>query len=297
MLLVELCADFVASNPSIRSPHTQRLLLTSIGHFGRFLKRSAAVRDFTDKRLAGYVQHRRELGKADATIEREAAKLMTLWRYAASRGLCAPPTIRLAKARIDTPVAFLRGEVCRLFRAAKNYDSPIRGVPGRLVLTALLCVIWDTAERIGALCEVDRADINLDGCWITIRSRKNGGRTMVRKLRRSTAKAVGALLANNSHRKPFGYVHRGTLYYHLKRLLVKAGLPADRRHKFHCLRKSHASYLHAAGGDARESLDHCSEEITRARYYDLRITRPRDAIRFLFDPLSPFSRLLAWLGW
>jgi integrase len=169
-------------------------------------------------------------------------------------------------------------------------------VPGNLVLTALLAVIWNTGERIGALCEVKRSDIDLRGRWVTITSRKNSGRTLVRRLSRSTIRELRRLLDASPHVKPFGYVHRGSLYHHLKKLLAEAGLPADRRHKFHCLRRSHASYLHAAGGDARESLDHADEKTTRDHYYDRRITRARDAIHWLFDPLGLWSRLLAAFG-
>lgn len=296
MLLQELCDDYLSTNPAIRSPHTERLILTSAKHFARHLGRTPLVADLTDRELVAYVKHRRSLGRAEATIEREAAKLMSVWRYAAHRQLVAPPLIHLRKAKVDTPVAFLRWEVRKLFRAAARYPSPIAGVPGHLVLVALLAVIWDTAERIGALCEVTRADIDCDGRWITIRSRKNGGRTLIRPLRRTTARALRELLAANPAKKPFGFVHRGSLYHHLDKVLALAGLPQTRRHKFHCLRRSHASYLHAAGGDARESLDHADEQTTRTRYYDPRVAGPANVLRFLFDPLSWYDRLMAWLG-
>lgn len=296
MLLAELCADYLAGNPSIRSPHTERLLRTSVAHFGRFLERCPFANDLTDKRLTAYIRHRQRLGMAAATVEREAAKLLTLARYGAARGLLELPLLRIEKAPPAVPIAFLRGEVRQLFRAASGYRATIGGVPGNLVLVALLSVIWDTAERIGALCEVHRSEIDLRGRWITITSRKNSGRTLVRRLSRSTVRELRKLLAASTNDKPFGFVHRGSLYHHLAKVLESAGLPADRRHKFHCLRRSHASYLHAAGGDARESLDHADEKTTRDHYFDPRITGMKNAISRLFHPFGWWDRLLSALG-
>jgi integrase len=301
MILRLLIAEYLSENPNVKSIHTERLLETSAKHFGSFLGREPEVADLTDKGVTGFIRYRQKLGRAPATVEREAAKLLTLWRYAACCGFVAPPRMRVEKAPPAEPIAFLKWEVRRLFRAAARYRSPIAGVDGAVMLVALLSVCFDTAERIGALCEVDRADIQIVagwlsvGGWITIRSRKNGGRTIVRKLRGSTARALRKHLAGCPHKKPFGFVHRGTLYYHLARLLKQAGLPESRRHKFHCLRRSHASYLHAAGGNAQESLDHADASTTRRHYFDSRITRTQHAIDRLFNPFGLWDRLLAWV--
>lgn len=301
MILRLLIAEYLAENANVKSPHTERLLETSAKHFGGYLGREPCVSDFTDKTVTGFIRHRQKLGRAPATVEREVAKLMTLWRYAACCGFVQPPRMRVEKAPPAEPVAFLKGEVRKLFREAARYPSSIAGVDGAMLLVALLSVCWDSAERIGALCEVERSDIQIVqgwifiSGWITIRSRKNGGRTIVRKLRPSTARALQKLLAACPHKKPFGYVHRGSLYYHLTRLLRQAGLPESRRHKFHCLRRSHASYLHAAGGNAQESLDHADASTTRRHYFDSRITRTQHAIDRLFHPMRMRDRLVSWI--
>lgn len=66
-------------------------------------------------------------------------------------------------------------------------------------------------------------------------------------------------------------------------LLNRAGLPSDRAHKFHCVRKSVASYFEAAGGNATELLGHSSRRITR-RYLDPRVVSPPQASDVLFRP-------------
>lgn len=212
--------------------------------------------------------------------------------------------MHIEKVPPPEPIAFLKREVRTLFREARRYHHTIAGVDGAVMLSSILAVCFDTAERVGALCEIERSDIQIvsswlriSGGWVTIRSRKNGGRTIVRKLRASTARVLSKHLKNCPHKKPFGFVHRGTLYYHLAQLLKQAGLPGDRRHKFHCLRRSHASYLHAAGGNAQESLDHADAGTTRRHYFDSRITRTQHAIDRLFNPFGFWTRILGMLGW
>jgi integrase len=133
--------------------------------------------------------------------------------------------------------------------------------------------------------------------WVTIRKRKRSGRVLLRPLRPSTARLVRKLLAASDAPQPFATVDRTTLYCHLNRLLTRAGLPVDRKHKFHCMRRSHASYLTRAGGDAQDSLDHGDPNMVRERYHDPRVTVRKQAIDYLFDPSGWRDRLLAMLGW
>jgi integrase len=56
-----------------------------------------------------------------------------------------------------------------------------------------------------------------------------------------------------------------------KVITTRAGLGCDSEVSFHALRRSFASHLAAAGGDAREGLGHASEAVTR-KYLDPRVT-------------------------
>lgn len=265
-------------------------------HFGHFLGDTPEASHLTDRNLVGYIQHRRAAGRKETTIEREVAKLFTLARVAARQGHVPEPRFKPKKAAVDVPVAFMRHEVRALFRAANRYKRTIAGVPGDLVMVALLSVCWDTAERIGAILEIERTDVDLRGRWITSRVRKRNGKPLVRRMRRSTARSVRLLMDAHDGPRPFALLKRESLYYHLNRLLIDAKLPVDRKHKFHCLRRSHASWLHRAGGDSRESLDHESDETTRKYYLDPRITSRWTPIDLLFDPQGWFQRALACLG-
>ncbi len=303
MLLSELTEKYCAENPQVKSTETIRLLKSSVRQYVVYLKRPGIVADFTAENITSYIRYRRQAGKAESTIERESAKLMTLWRWAAGEGMIQPPKIRIEKAQVDTPVCFLRCELRRLFKAARTYDRTIGGVSGDVFLLALLTTIWDTAERIGAVRSIHRTefDVAKRGVlsrrgWVTIRHRKRSGKTLVRPLRRSTAYYVRQLLAATDAKQPFAIVDRSALYQHLDRVLERAGLPVDRKHKFHCVRRSHASYLKRAGGDAQTSLGHADPATAQLRYYDPRVTERWHAIDFLFNPFGLRERLLGWIG-
>jgi integrase len=297
MQLDTLREDYVATNPAIRSPETKRLLRISTSRFAEFMGRPCVAADLTDRNLTAYMQHRRGMGIRESTLERETAKLLTLARYAALSGLIPPPRMRLRKAPADAPVALLRHEVRALWRAAASYEALIGGVPGSVYMPALLDVLWDTGERLGAVYVLTRGDIDLAGRWVTLRSRKGGGAVQVRRVRRATARSLGKLLEASAAPQPFAvFGHQSALYHHLNRLLVTAGISVDRRHKFHCLRRSHASWLYRAGGDATASLGHADQATTRRHYFDVRITGGRQPSELLFSPLGFWGRLRAACG-
>lgn len=291
MNLDTLLADYIATNPAVRSPETKRLLALSCRHFAHFLERPALAADLTDKQIAGYIQHRRRLGRAEKTVEREAAKILTLARYAALCGHVEVVRLRLVKAPTDVPTALSRPQLWSLWKAARNYPAAIGGIPGKIYSVALLDLLWYTGERLGAVWQLERGDIDLAGRWITFRHRKARGRVQLRRLPRAAARSLAALLAVSPGASPFAVFGQQTsLYHHLNRLLRSAGIPVDRRHKFHCLRRSHASWLHQRGGNASESLGHSDAKITADYYLDPRVAVPAQPADSLFSPSG-------WWGW
>jgi integrase len=70
----------------------------------------------------------------------------------------------------------------------------------------------------------------------------------------------------------FGWpYHRACLWRRFGTVLKNAGLPSDRRSKFHRLRKTVATAVYAAGGDAQRALDHRDARTTES-YLDPRVT-------------------------
>jgi integrase len=293
----ELIGEYVAGNPAVVSIYTVKLMRGTCKLYSAYLGSVATVEDFTDANLKGYIVHRQQAGMAPATIEREGAKLLTLWRFAAMHALVKPPTIRMARSSPHIPVAFLKHEVRRLFRAARRARGECGGVPNRIFFPALLGLVWDSGERVGAVRALTRSDIDCKSRWVTFRHRKGQGREMMKRMSRPTRRAMKRLLAIHLAEQPFAHVCLSTKYFHLKSILRDAGLPADRRSMLHRLRRSHASYLKLSGGDAQASLGHSTEAITVRAYYDPRVVASRQPSTLLFNPYRWCDRLFGWFGW
>lgn len=169
-------------------------------------------------------------------------------------------------------------------------------VPARLFWPALLDAVWDSGERIWAVYSLERCDIDLHTRWVTFRERKGQGRIMHKRVRRATIRSLQKLMEAHDLPQVFAVVSLATIYNQYEVLLAKAGLPTDRHSKFHCLRKSHASYLHVAGGDSRASMGHSSDEVTVKHYYDPRVTNRKQPIQYLFHPMGFMDRILCWFG-
>lgn len=303
MLVTDLVRDYCrAMNTSVRSAETIRLINLSVVHFGSFLHHAPLVEDFTDDNLIGFAQWRRELGRAETTIERELCKLMSLWRWAANEGLVRGPRVRFEKAEVDTPVAMMRNQIRALFRAARKYKSSVGEVPGHIFMLALFYSAWIVGERGGALYDMRREHVDVSGPWwrrgwVTIPKelRKRGGKTLRRRLSWSGTYWMRRLLSAHNNDRIFGIVHRTTIYHHFDIILKRAKLPKE--YKLQCLRRSHASWFERAGGDAQQSLEHRSRETTTKYYLDPLITWWKIPANLLFDPMGPINRLLAWIGW
>jgi integrase len=74
-----------------------------------------------------------------------------------------------------------------------------------------------------------------------------------------------------------------TLHRRFRRLLKAAGLPATRKDQFHSIRRTTASYIKAAGGDATWQLGHSGPKVTEV-YYDPRIVQRARQVDLLPRP-------------
>jgi integrase len=297
MRLDDLITEYVRSNPAITSDYTVKLLRGTVKLFSAHLGCDAEIEHLTDTNLKSYLAHRQRIGMAPATVEREGCKILTIWRYAASQGIVKAPTTRMARSAAHLPVAFLRYEVRALFKAARRARGECGGVPNKIFFPALLGLVWDSGERVGAIRALTWGDIDLRKGWVTFRVRKGRGAEMMKRVSWSTRRALRKLYAvHKDCVQPFAHVHLSTKYFHLKSILRDAGLPCDRRSMLHRLRRSHASYLKLAGGDAAASLGHSSEAITVRAYYDPRVVASRQPISLLFNPVGLWSRLIGFFG-
>ena len=262
---------------------TLRLHELGVEQFSRTLGRPARVDDFTDRNLARHASRRLADGRSRATIAPEQSKLLALWRYACRRGYCREwPTIGPIKIPDRVPLAWMRDEIAKLFAACETM-APVGGVPGPDWWEAILSVMWDSGERITATLGIEWWGVDLERLTILVPAEVRKGQTTDRlyPIASDTAARL-ALLPRD--RSPFHWPYcEATLYNRYEKLLERAGLPTDRRSKFHRVRRSTASHYEAAGGNATELLGHTSRKVTRL-YLDPRIVRTPSAVDLLFRP-------------
>lgn len=270
-------------------PKTRQLHEIAHRHFSRLLGRPPELTDFNDDTLSRYIQHRLESGTAADTVRGESNKLMALWRFCHTIGLLQRgPTIDPVKTPKRTPKAWTKDDLDKLFAAAFR-EPDVGSHSGPLYWTALLSVLWDTGERIAAALELEHSNIDFatPAILFPAESRKGSDADNWKNISPETAK----LLTHLDDPQPLAFPYTtSTLYRRLNRILKRAGLPTDRKSKFHRIRKSTASHYTAAGGDAQRLLGHSSRHVTET-YLDPRIVKAPSAPELLFRPKTPEHQL------
>ena len=255
-----------------KSPNTTRLYLISIRNFAKSIGKSPHLDDLTDENVRNHMQSMLNNGRTAATANKDRAQLLTLWRHAHRLGLIDryPQVPQLLEPQ-RTPEAWTADQIHKLLNAAEKQVGHFGSVPRGLWWTALILLALDTGERIGALRQARWSWFS--GQWINVpaEARKGGRRDRAYRVGPET---FGHLMAIRlvSPRTVFPWQYsEGYLWRLFGELLESAGLPSGRRDKFHRLRRTTASAVHAAGMDAQEALDHQYRRTTK-RYLDPRFS-------------------------
>lgn len=274
MTLFELLSEFYVPLKGV-SARTEKLYRYTIEAFGEHLGRPATVDDFEELTVARFLSARLR-DKAVATAAKDRTQLRALWEFAARRGLTNRwPQIRPIRVPERVPRCWLTEEMQRLLLAASERQGTISGVPAAAWWRAALLVCYDTGERVAALLSLEWRDVTPTGVTFRAEGRKGQRRDIYRQISPETAAAIEAI--RGPRLKVFDWDRAMTsLWSHLGKILEAAGLPNDRYSKFHCIRKTTASYAAAAGLDAQRLLDHASPKTTRA-YLDPRVVVPPSA--------------------
>jgi len=272
------------------SPDSHRLYGLTLKSLDRYLQRPTTLDDLNDVTISQYVLHLRDKGNAPGTINRHLTNVLALWRWCHRQQLVEHwPNVKKERDPVRTPVAWTREEFNRLMQAINRQDGTI---PGTEMLkrdwwTALLLLAFDTGERIGALRKLRWETVSLETRDVIFRAETRKGR------QRDNAMTVSEQTANALKRiqRPSGLVFQSRycssyLWQQLGRILESAGLPSDRAHKFHCVRKTTASHYKAAGGDAGRLLGHMTN-VSTAHYIDPKIARQPAAHEIVFRPTVP----------
>jgi integrase len=279
---------YLIKKRKIRSPNTRRLYENTFNNFERFLGRSPMLSDLTEDSIAGVLFWTLERGRSPDTANKDAGQLMAIATFAFKKGyLSELPEIELATIPKRIPRAWLLEDLNLLFLSAEQEQGKIGGVRADLWWKAILLTCFFTGERIGAvmLMAWDRVDLERGWIHVPAEDRKGNREDKAFPIPPDLIKAYQ--LIRSPHRELVFPWHYSATYIYRKydKILERAGLPTDRKSKFHRIRKSTASYYKAAGGDATELLGHADPKTTK-RYLDPRICGSRNSAEALPSPLQ-----------
>ena len=254
------------------SQNTIRLYGCTLRSFQKHLKRPAHLADLNDNTLSLFLSARAQ-SVSSQTCRKEYDQLTSLWRYANRRQLVKTwPDLLAPKCQRRNPQALTLIQLRALFIAADEHSYEM----GQLVRLA-----WQTGERKSAMLAVRGYDI--DNTFVTFRAETRKGSTEdnVCQVSEDLADSLAILCKGNR----FLFSQRTTWHHHFHRIADRAKI-RGKRLGFHMLRRSAASHLAAAGGNACEFLGHAREETTKRWYLDQRITQTGQAACDLLPTLG-----------
>lgn len=283
----------------------------SIQRFAKFLGRPPLIDDLNNETVSRYMSWCVSVRCLSvATVNSSRQHLVSLWNYAARRQLLLerPADCDKLKDRRHLPKAWSVDEFGRLLAAAHAYRSDMRHMlyqPARFFVALFLCG-YDTGLRLGALLGIRRQDWDTSRRELTVEAAHQKHRVaQCFVVSQETADAIQAMLADcptDADALPEFLFHwparRDQVFYHMRRILQKAGLYVAGEDTFHRIRKTSATHLTAAVGleAASRQLGHSDVSMTR-RYVDPRHTShfhaaehlPRPSLRHVLPSLNPDS--------
>lgn len=259
-----------------KSKETVRLYRLSLRSFDKTLGRQAKMEDLTDFNLARHLTRLNNNGRAAATINKDRAQILAIWRFACQRNYMQIwPNVPQEIEPKRTPMAWLPEELEKLQRAIMLEEGCVGDVRASDYWNALFLVILDTAERIGAVMQLEWC--HLQKHWLTVPAEFRKGKRRDRQYELS-AETVAALdKIPRLHREIFHFPYnKCRLWGKWNSILVRAGLTTDRKSKFHRLRRTVASACAAVNVDPQAVLDHKDRSVTEM-YLDPRIAKQTSA--------------------
>lgn len=257
-------------------PAVLRKYLRSTAALEQLLGRPPIVSDLTEENLQDLAAAKQASGATASTVREYRRHLEQLWNFAFSRGTLptAADLPRLPKVR-RTPFAWTESQINDLFRAVDAsgfaFELPETGrkIEFRIWLRALLLVMWDTAERLGAVRRLTWKNLDQTTGWVQIPAefRKWRSADLAFQLHPQTLAALTELRTGvdsgpEALMFPWPYTPE-VLWTWYKKVLRSANLPAGRKQMFHAIRRTVASHLDRAGVDSSRVLGHLDRTTTR----------------------------------
>lgn len=298
MTLLELLNDRYAPLHNL-SEKTRVLYVYSIERLQDFIaetegtRRPAVLEDLNDLTVSRFLRWRAQTPRkgrlpSQGSVLKDRVQIAAMATYAARKRLI-PEFLELPRMRPveRIPRGYRHADVERIIRAARHRRGHIGPVPAAWLWMTVCWTAWLTGERLTALLSLRWEDVDLERRTVTFRAEARKGHT--RDIQRGITQPLAQLLAMH-RRGPRELVwpwmeHRAkrSIFTSLEMLTKAAGVQFR---GFHGFRKSSASYLKAAGGDATEHLDHDRPSTTKRSYLDPDIVTGGPSAADLLPPLN-----------
>lgn len=274
-------------NLRVRDEKTRKQYRFAIANFSASLGRPATVGDLDDDNLAAMMHDLLARGLAPRTVNDRRWRITALWRWLHARGRVQRlPTVCAVQQPENEPRAWRQADLQRLIYAAAVYGGRKNGIALSDWWLGLLLTCWDSGARTSELLSLrwEWLDFSDGVMRVPAAARKGKRKPATYWLKPFTLEVLGRF------RKSEGLIfpaakHSGSFYHRWKRLLKKAGLPTGRSEGPQKLRRSYATWIAAAGGDATAALMHSSPAITHKSYLDRSILeKPQNAVLFDLRP-------------
>lgn len=254
-----------------KSPRTKFLYLNAIGNFQKYLGREPMLSDLNDDSVICLMSWMLERGRSPHTVNKVRSQLLSIANRAAKKRVI-PDFLDIPPLDCPdvNPEAYTVAQLKTLFEACGFMPGKVGTVPAHLYWDAINRVFLDTGERTEAVLSLRREWYDPVTGWLRVPAsvRKGKRKPMTYKLRERTRESLDKI--NWDDRELIFYFPLSicTFYHHYDRLLIIGGLPRGRKSKPQKMRRSHATHIEAAGGNATESLGHESRRTTRRSYLD-----------------------------
>jgi integrase len=292
--------DYLPERTSISSPQTIKQYARCLRLFSMYLGETATPIHLTDKIVGKFLRWLVEVeGVKPVTGNGYVKQVKALWTWLAKKRVVERfPTIEKLKQPDPMPDAWTREELQKLIAACRQSPGRIGRIAAAGFWTAFHYVLWDTGERTGAMLSLcwDWYDPRKRCLSVPGEFRKGRQKSMVYSLKQTTAALLTAIRQPrrelifelyDGQEGPPPDSRRGHYFYKpYRRLVESAGLPyVSHKSGPQKMRRTFASHIEAAGGNATRALKHRDRRVTEDSYLDPKVTEVESENQKLF-PLS-----------
>lgn len=274
---------YLAQNTRVTSNSTLKHYRVTFAQFSQFLGHSTKLRDLTDENLAAFMQHLRQQGRAIPTVNQKRNYICAFWRWLAKKNLVKQwPTIKPYPEPEQIPAAWFLSELQRIFRACKSQRGTIEGVNAAGWWYSIHLFWYFHGERLSATLAAKWSDYDGSTLLIPAEVRKGGTKAILYDLVPQVSAAIDRI--RRPTRELIWPIKPGSCfwYQYRTRILRTAGLPyVPWKSGPQKMRRSYASHLEAAGGNATLGLRHSRSSLTRKSYIDPRIAKEKNQSELL----------------